>query len=94
MAENPTPADLRAVATHEIETVLSKWRGVFGPDSFESGVDPDDIPDGGLLLGDWVIVFTNVDTDRSTWTTTIAASQTAAPTVVGLLELGKNAFLQ
>lgn len=87
------PLVRRAEATHAIDSVLREYRDVFGPDADESGVEPYDIPEGEMLLGDWIVVFTSVDTDNNPWVTTVTGSQTTGPTAVGLMEIARIGML-
>lgn len=87
------PLVRRAEATHAIDSVLREYRDVFGPDHEDSGIEPFEIPDGDLLLGDWIVVFTSVDTDNNPWVTTVTGSQTSGPTAVGLLQIAQAGMI-
>lgn len=87
----PTPE--QQAAQNRIHDLLAELADLIGPKfDDESGLDPDELPEGSVFLGEWVAVLSWIDETGDSFTTRITSANLLQHHRVGLLHEGLYGF--
>ena len=87
----PTPE--QAKAQNEIHDLLAGLADVIGPRFDGQGdLEPDEMPEGSVFLGEWVAVLSWIDEAGESFTTRITSANLLQHHRVGLLHEGLYGF--